>query len=50
MAWVKRHPFDADDVLAIAKGMIDSAGQRDERDDRRLRRRVERAVFGYLAP
>jgi AcrR family transcriptional regulator len=50
MAWVQRHPSDAEDILAITKGMIDAAGQRDERDDRPLRRRVERAVFGYLAP
>jgi hypothetical protein len=49
MSWVKRHPVDADDILAIAKGMIDSAGQRDERDDRTLRRRVASGVFGYLA-
>lgn len=38
----------AADVLAMVRGMIDAAGEREEveRDD--LERRVRRAVFGYL--
>ncbi|MCW2397926.1 TetR/AcrR family transcriptional regulator [Sphingobium sp. B2D3C] len=38
----------AQDVLAILKGMVDAAGQRGERDQVTLGRRVRRAVFGYL--
>jgi AcrR family transcriptional regulator len=36
------------DLLAIVKGMVDGAGQRGETDSIVLRRRVERAVDGYL--
>lgn len=38
----------AQDVLALAHGIIDAAGQRDETDARGLRRRVRIAVAGYL--
>jgi len=38
----------AHDVLAIAKGMIDWAGERGELNARALKKRVMRAVFGYL--
>jgi AcrR family transcriptional regulator len=42
-------PEAVHDVLAIIKGMVDAAGQRDERDPAALRGRVRKAVFGYLA-
>jgi hypothetical protein len=38
----------AQDVMAIIKGMVDSAGVRGETDQRKLAGRVRRAVFGYL--
>jgi AcrR family transcriptional regulator len=40
----------AADIVAMAKGMIDAAGERGEIDPIALERRVARAVFGYLAP
>jgi hypothetical protein len=36
------------DLLAIAKGMVDAAGERGETDARQLENRVRRAVYGYL--
>ncbi len=36
------------DLLAIIKGIVDSAGERQETDATNLEVRVERAVFGYL--
>jgi AcrR family transcriptional regulator len=36
------------DVLAIVKGMVDAAGEREETNALRLERRVRQAVFGYL--
>jgi AcrR family transcriptional regulator len=36
------------DVLAIVKGMVDAAGEREETNALQLERRVRRAVFGYL--
>jgi AcrR family transcriptional regulator len=39
----------AADLLAIIRGMTDSAGERGERDVAHLTRRVRAAVFGYLA-
>ena len=36
------------DVFAIVKGMVDAAGERGETDPLELKRRVQRAVFGYL--
>lgn len=43
-------PLDiaAQDVLAIIKGMVDAAGEHDERDQIALGARVSRAVHGYL--
>ena len=38
----------AQDVLAIIKGMVDAAGEQNERDQVDLSRRVSRAVYGYL--
>lgn len=38
----------AHDVLAIIKGMVDTAGERCEQDRDALSSRVGRAVFGYL--
>jgi len=38
----------AGDVMSIARGMVDGAGQRSEIDEAALRPRVEAAVFGYL--
>ena len=38
----------ASDVLAIVKGMVDAAGERQETNALQLERRVRRAVFGYL--
>ncbi|WP_257459529.1 TetR/AcrR family transcriptional regulator [Archangium lipolyticum] len=48
MAGTFRAPFVASDLLAIVKGLVDSAGDRGERDDATLVARVSRAVFGYL--
>ena len=39
----------AHDLLAIVRGMIDDAGERDERDAAALEVRVMRAVDGYVA-
>ncbi|NKJ41623.1 MULTISPECIES: TetR/AcrR family transcriptional regulator [unclassified Novosphingobium] len=39
----------AHDVMAIVKGMIDAAGERQEQDQAALAGRVWRAVHGYLA-
>jgi AcrR family transcriptional regulator len=36
------------DLLAIAKGMVDAAGERGETDAHQLEKRVRRAVYGYL--
>lgn len=36
------------DAFAIVKGMVDAAGERGETDPFELKRRVQRAVFGYL--
>jgi hypothetical protein len=36
------------DVLAIAKGLVDAAGEREETDSHQLEKRVRRAVYGYL--
>jgi len=36
------------DLLAIAKGMVDAAGERGETDAHHLEKRVRRAVYGYL--
>ena len=36
------------DIVAIVRGMVDAAGQRDERDRDALTRRVRAAVFGYI--
>lgn len=41
-------PAAARDILAIVKGMVNSAGAEGERDTSGLARRVRRAVFGYL--
>ncbi|WNG48174.1 TetR/AcrR family transcriptional regulator [Archangium minus] len=48
MAGTFRAPFVASDLLAIVKGLVDSAGDRGEHDDVLLAARVSRAVFGYL--
>lgn len=48
MAGTFRAPFVASDLLAIVKGLVDSAGDRGEHDDALLAARVNRAVFGYL--
>lgn len=37
-----------EDLLAIIKGIVDAAGQRDEHDAQWLLRRVEYAVYGYI--
>src|SRR5580692_2203382 len=37
------------DVLAIVKGMVDAAGERQETNALHLERRVRQAVFGYLS-
>ncbi|MFB9125690.1 TetR/AcrR family transcriptional regulator [Paraburkholderia dipogonis] len=39
----------ARDLLAIVRGMVDQAGERDERDAAALETRVMRAVDGYVA-
>jgi AcrR family transcriptional regulator len=36
------------DMLAIVKGMVDAAGEREETNAKQLERRVRRAVNGYL--
>lgn len=36
------------DVAAILRGMVDAAGERGEKEQDALVRRVQRAVFGYL--
>ena len=41
-------PQAAHDLLAIVKGLVDSAGKRHEADTDAVVRRVRRAVFGYL--
>lgn len=43
-----RSPESMADLLAIIRGMVDAAGSRGERDAPHLRRRVQRAVFGYV--
>jgi len=42
------HGLAVDDVGAVVRGIVDSAGERGERDEADLQRRVEAAVFGYL--
>lgn len=42
-------PEAARDLIALVKGMVDAAGERDERDAARLGTRVRAAAFGYLA-
>jgi hypothetical protein len=39
----------AQDLLAMARGMIDAAGARRETDARNLHARVMRALLGYLS-
>ncbi len=36
------------DLIAIVKGIVNAAGEREETDARQLERRVQRAVYGYL--
>jgi AcrR family transcriptional regulator len=36
------------DLFAIARGMVDAAGEREETDAHQLEKRVRRAVYGYL--
>lgn len=38
----------ASDLIALVRGMVDAAGERDEQDAVRLGRRVRAAAFGYL--
>jgi len=38
----------ANDLLAIVRGMTDTAGERGESDVADLQSRIEPAVFGYL--
>lgn len=38
----------AGDLIALVKGMVDAAGERDEQDAVRLGTRVRAAAFGYL--
>lgn len=38
------------DLFAMIKGLVDGAGERGELDSASLRKRVARAVFGYLEP
>lgn len=40
----------ARDIMAIIRGMVDAASDRDERDPSRLILRVRRAAMGYLSP
>ena len=37
------------DLLAIVKGMVDAAGERQETNAPQFERRVRRAVLGYLS-
>jgi hypothetical protein len=37
------------DLLAIVKGMLDAAGERQETNAPQFERRVRRAVLGYLS-
>lgn len=46
---VERSEVAAFDVLAIVRGMVDAAGERQESDAAQLQQRVCRAVFGYLS-
>jgi len=48
LAAAHRGPLVAGDLLAIARGLVDAAGDRGERDHAALIARVRRAVFGYL--
>ncbi|EOW6804600.1 TetR/AcrR family transcriptional regulator [Cronobacter muytjensii] len=48
MAAIGHDETAAWDVIALAQGMIAMAVRRDERDGCALKRRIERAVFGYL--
>ncbi|APH60771.1 Transcriptional regulator, TetR family [Granulibacter bethesdensis] len=43
-----QYDMAAQDVMAIVKGMVDTAGEKGERDRSGLVRRVSRAVYGYL--
>jgi AcrR family transcriptional regulator len=43
-----RAPEAVGDLIAIIKGMVDSAGRRGETDASALVRRVNKAVFGYV--
>lgn len=45
---LEQERFAVEDILAMIKGMVDGAGERNERDADRLAYRVRRAVFGYL--
>jgi AcrR family transcriptional regulator len=45
----KRLDVAAADVIAIIRGMVDSAGERGETDFDGLEKRLRAAVFGYLA-
>ena len=36
------------DVFAIARGMVDAAGEREETNAHQLEKRVRRAIYGYL--
>jgi hypothetical protein len=36
------------DLIAIARGIVDAAGEREETDMHQLEKRVQRAVYGYL--
>ena len=36
------------DLIAIARGIVDAAGEREETDTHELEKRVRRAVYGYL--
>ena len=48
MAATPPHPFAAEDLLAVVRGIVDAAGERGERDAAPLAGRVGRAVFGHL--
>lgn len=48
LAGVTTPPDAAHDLLAIIKGMVDSAGKRHETDTDLVVRRTRHAVFGYL--
>lgn len=47
-ALIVREPYVPQDLFAIIQGMVDTAGQRGEDDEKALIKRVERAVFGYI--